>query len=58
MGFWTDERGQDLSEYVLLFAFIFLLSACLFVMNMRSVGAVWKTANTVTSQGANRAGER
>jgi hypothetical protein len=52
MGMLQDDRGQDVSEYSLLLAFIFLISLCLFLQNVRDVSAIWKAANNILTRGA------
>ena len=49
------EQGQDVSEYILLLAFIFLVSACLFLANAGNVSAIWESANSYISHGADPA---
>jgi Flp pilus assembly pilin Flp len=51
MRLWNEEHGQDISEYALLLAFIFLLSACLFLSNAANVSTIWGAANSFISHG-------
>jgi hypothetical protein len=51
---WNAEEGQDVSEYSLLLAFIFLISLCLYMQNSRNISAIWTVANQLASQGASR----
>jgi hypothetical protein len=48
------DEGQDISEYSLLLAFIFLISLCLYMQNSRNISAIWTVANQLTSNGASR----
>ena len=59
MRFLSDERGQDVTEYTLLLAFVVLASAALLVLNAQSVVGIWTstnqlihTANNVAYSGA------
>ncbi len=42
----ADDRGQDLTEYTLLLAFVALASAALFVGSGASVNTIWSVANS------------
>jgi hypothetical protein len=53
MRLWNEDGGQDISEYSLLLAFIFLISLCLFLQDGRDVAAIWGTVNSLAGQGAN-----
>jgi Flp pilus assembly pilin Flp len=46
-----DERGQTVSEYSLLLAFIFLVSFCLFLSSAGDITKIWETANNLISLG-------
>ncbi len=46
-----DERGQTVSEYSLLLAFIFLVSFCLFLSSAGNITSIWETANSLISHG-------
>ena len=48
----ADDRGQTVSEYSLLLAFIFLVSFCLFLSGAGNLSAIWDTANSLISHGA------
>jgi Flp pilus assembly pilin Flp len=52
MRLWSQEDGQDVSEYGLLLAFIFLISACLFLANASNVTTIWEAANSFISHGS------
>ncbi len=43
---WQDEDGQDLTEYVLLLAFVALTTAALVTGPMSSVNQIWVTGNS------------
>jgi Flp pilus assembly pilin Flp len=45
--FLSDERGQDLTEYTLLLAFVVLASAALLILNAQSVKGIWTSTNTM-----------
>ena len=47
----ADDRGQTVSEYSLLLAFIFLVSFCLFLSGAGNLTAIWDTANNLISHG-------
>jgi len=53
--FWRDEQGQDLTEYVLLLAFVALTTAALVVPSMTSVSQIWVTGNNELSTAASTA---
>ena len=53
--FWLDEQGQDLTEYVLLLAFIALTTAGLVVAPMTSVNQIWVAGNSELSTAASTA---
>jgi Flp pilus assembly pilin Flp len=46
-----DERGQTVSEYSLLLAFIFLVSICLFLSTASDVTSIWQATNNLLSIG-------
>jgi len=43
---WRDEEGQDLTEYVLLLAFVALTTAALITPPMTSVSKIWVGGNS------------
>ena len=45
LGFWREERGQDLVEYTLLLAMVCLASAALMVGSGGAVSTIWCTTN-------------
>jgi Flp pilus assembly pilin Flp len=45
MPFVRDERGQDLTEYTLLLAFIILACVAIFLVNFDSVQGIWGASN-------------
>ena len=47
MGFVRDERGQDLTEYSLLLAFVVLASIALFLTNTSSMVGIWSASNQI-----------
>ena len=47
-----DERGQSVSEYSLLLAFIFLVSICLFLSTASDVTSIWQATNSLLTIGA------
>ena len=47
--FIKDEQGQDLIEYTLLLAFVFLASAALFISAGGSVSGIWTATNSQLS---------
>jgi Flp pilus assembly pilin Flp len=47
-----DERGQTVSEYSLLLAFIFLVFVCLFVSTASDITSIWEATNRVITMGA------
>jgi Flp pilus assembly pilin Flp len=49
---WTQEQGQDVTEYSLLLAFVVLAAAGIFLVNMNSVTGIWVSANTLVNQAA------
>jgi Flp pilus assembly pilin Flp len=52
---WRDEDGQDLTEYVLLLAFVALTTAALVTGPMTSVSEIWVTGNSELSTAATTA---
>ena len=56
----AEDRGQTISEYSLLLAFIFLVSFCLFLSGAGNISAIWDTANSLISHGtpANLSGKK
>ena len=55
MKFLSDERGQDLTEYTLLLAFVVLPSAAILVLNAQSVKGIWTSTNTLILTASNAA---
>jgi len=53
---WQREEGQDLTEYVLLLAFIALTTAALVVAPMSSINQIWVAGNNQLSAAASTAG--
>lgn len=51
MRFWTDEQGQDMTEYALLLAFVCLASAALLIVSTNSFLGIWSASNSVLSKG-------
>ena len=47
-----DERGQTVSEYSLLLAFIFLVFICLFLSTASDITSIWEATNSLVSLGA------
>jgi len=52
---WQREDGQDLTEYVLLLAFIALTTAALVIAPMSSVNQIWEDGNSELSTAASAA---
>ncbi|HVN06876.1 MAG TPA: hypothetical protein VMT86_20800 [Bryobacteraceae bacterium] len=53
---WQQEEGQDLTEYVLLLAFIALTTAALVTAPASSINQLWSAENTTLSTAASTAG--
>jgi len=53
---WQQEDGQDLTEYVLLLAFIALTTAALVTAPAASVNQLWSAENVTLSTAASTAG--
>jgi Flp pilus assembly pilin Flp len=53
--FWTDQRGQDLTEYALLLAFVVIAAAGLFVSSGKSVITIWSVSNHIVTEAAQTA---
>jgi Flp pilus assembly pilin Flp len=49
---WRSEDGQDLTEYVLLLAFVALTTAALVTGPMSSVSKIWVNGNSELSTAA------
>jgi Flp pilus assembly pilin Flp len=47
VNFFSDERGQDLTEYSLLLAFVVLASAAILIVNAQSITGIWTSTNTL-----------
>jgi Flp pilus assembly pilin Flp len=52
---WRSEEGQDLTEYVLLLAFVALTTAALVTGPMSSVNNIWAAENNELSTAATTA---
>jgi Flp pilus assembly pilin Flp len=52
---WQREDGQDLTEYVLLLAFIALTTAALVIAPMSSVNQIWVDGNSELNTAASAA---
>jgi Flp pilus assembly pilin Flp len=52
---WRSEDGQDLTEYVLLLAFVALTTAALVTTPMSSVSQIWVAGNSELSTAASAA---
>ncbi|HUO28417.1 MAG TPA: hypothetical protein VMU80_04300 [Bryobacteraceae bacterium] len=52
---WRQEDGQDLTEYVLLLAFIALTTAALVTAPAASINQLWSTENVTLSTAASTA---
>ncbi len=50
--FWTNEQGQDITEYSLLLAFVVLAATGVFLVNATSIYGIWVTANGVVANAA------
>ena len=48
--FWTQEQGQDVTEFSLLLAFVVLAAAGIFLVNASSLTGIWTSANTLVDQ--------
>jgi Flp pilus assembly pilin Flp len=53
---WRNEEGQDLTEYVLLLAFVALTTAALVSGPMVSVNQIWAAENSELTAAAATAG--
>ncbi len=49
MDFLRDQRGQDLTEYSLLLAFVVIASVALFLTNTGSIMGIWSASNHIVS---------
>ena len=47
MKFLLDDRGQDVTEYTLLLAFVVLAAAGLLVLNAQSIAGIWLSTNQI-----------
>ncbi len=52
---WSDEQGQDLTEYSLLLAFVVLAAAGIFLVNGTSLQGIWISTNNVVNRAAMQA---
>ena len=53
--FWTDQQGQDLTEYALILAFVVLAAAGIFLVNGKSIIAIWSVSNIIVTNAAQQA---
>jgi len=53
--FWTDQQGQDLTEYALLLAFVVLAAASLFTISSNSIVTIWSVSNNIVTAAAQQA---
>jgi Flp pilus assembly pilin Flp len=53
--FWTDQKGQDLTEYALLLAFVVIAAAGLFLVSGSSVVTIWSVSNNIVTAAAQTA---
>ena len=53
--FFREEQGQDITEYVLLLAFVVLASAALFIGADRSMKAIWTMSSSTLSTASSAA---
>ena len=53
--FWTQEQGQDITEYSLLLAFVVLSAAGIFLVSASSLTGIWVSTNTLVNQAATAA---
>lgn len=53
--FWTDQQGQDLTEYALMLAFVVLAAAGLFLVSSTSVVTIWSVSNNIVKAAAQQA---
>ncbi len=44
-----EDRGQDVTEYSLLLAFVVVISAAIFIINTESIHSVWGQSSTTLS---------
>ena len=51
MKFLFDERGQDLTEYALLLAFVVMAAAALFLTSADSMTGIWNTTSNHLHRG-------
>lgn len=50
LGFWPEERAQDITEYTLLLAFVVISAAALLVLNGASITGIWGDAQVVLTK--------
>ena len=53
--FWTDQQGQDLTEYALMLAFVVLAAAGIFLVSGNSVITIWSVSNNIVTAAAKEA---
>ena len=53
--FWTEQQGQDLTEYALMLAFVVLAAAGLFLVSSTSVVTIWSVSNNIVTAAAQQA---
>ena len=56
--FWTNQEGQDLTEYALMLAFVVLAAAGLFLVSGSSVVTIWSVSNDIIKAAAEQAHTR
>ncbi|MEO8049063.1 MAG: hypothetical protein ABI833_01490 [Acidobacteriota bacterium] len=49
---WTNEQGQDLTEYALILAFVVLAAAGIFLVGGSSIVTIWSVSNNIVTNGA------
>lgn len=50
LGFWTDERAQDITEYTLLLSFVVFAAAALLVIDGSSISGIWGDARGILAK--------
>lgn len=50
--FWTNQQGQDITEFSLLLAFVVLAAAGIFLVNASSLTGIWVSTNNLVNQAA------
>lgn len=44
-----EDRGQDITEYSLLLAFVVVIAVAIFIINTESITSVWGQSSTTLS---------